>query len=286
MQNQYVLLLVSLNPDSSDLAGNVYPETGYVAAKTFEDNTDIRHGLYGTLWGQCKDSTWINKDKKAQWKVVRVPVTDPLIPIDSCCNFVKFVKGTVVFSGPKTDCCKYICEHCEEKCSGLECKLLSKTLESKDGDIVTRGESSTVRTLEPDSHAINLGQNGSAVTIGWGSHAITIRDQSNAKVLGEDGIAVSTGLKSTATADVRAGTAICCSDCGYASAGRLGKAIALGEGSSLVTGPGGFIAAIYYDGNKPKLRVAYAGEEIKANTPYQLIDGQFEEVIVASGQVA
>lgn len=121
MQDRYTLILVSLNPDSTDLSGNLYPVSGHIAAKSFQPDTDIRYGLYGTQGGKAPDLRWVNKDTEATFRVVKTESSNEIVSLDSVNNFVKFRHGMVVASGSIDTCCVYICQNCSSKGSS-DCK--------------------------------------------------------------------------------------------------------------------------------------------------------------------
>lgn len=111
MQSRYALVLISLNPDKTDLSGNKYPESGYIEATSYKPDQDIRHGLYGTLWGKTTSTKWLNMDEKAYWTVARCEKNDDLIALDPRQNFFKFRAAMVVFNGNLETCSDYISKH-------------------------------------------------------------------------------------------------------------------------------------------------------------------------------
>ena len=278
---RYVLVLVSLNPDHSDLSGNVYPEVGHIAAKQYKSNGDIRYGLYGTLWGQSEGAQWMNPDPNAQWRVVKIENNEDIVALDPEYNFVKFRSGMVVCSGSKFECCKHICTCCpnSDKCDQTECGLVAVALKPH-GDLkhtLSRGEDSISETLPDYTHALNLGDRSSARTEGVGSHAITVGNNCASVVSGDESCAVVLGVNSTAVSQGKNGSAISISDYSQVVAGPGGTAIGLGLDSVVMTGVGGSIVLKYLDGNKVKLKVANAGEEIKADTPYHMVNGKLRQ---------
>ena len=126
MLDDYVLILVSLNPDSTDLSNIIFPESGHVEAKHYKPDKNIRNGLYGILWGISQTSKWMNLDPKAIWKVVRTEQNSEIIPLDSD-GFVKFRHGMVVFSGSREKCADYLKSFApkEEHCSLAAIKNIS-----------------------------------------------------------------------------------------------------------------------------------------------------------------
>lgn len=119
MDSRFVLILVSLNPDHTDLSGITYPNKGFVECKNYKQDRDIRYGLYGTLWGKTEHCKWLNTDEKAFWTVVQTEINDDLIALDQCENFVKYRKGIVVCSGEIDSCIQYITIKAPEKEPGL-----------------------------------------------------------------------------------------------------------------------------------------------------------------------
>lgn len=286
MRERYVLLLVSLNPDSTDLSGIKFPECGYVESKTYQPDKDIRNGLYGTLWGKTDAQYWLNKDPKTQWRVVKAENNDEIIPLDKAYNFVKFRKGMVVAGNSRIECADYICSHCSqhETCDKLECSLVGLKMQAmeKDVHIVAKGMGSVAESTKPGSHAINVAGAGSAKASGWGSHAVTLGPVSDAVVSGEEAMAFSAGLDSRAIAMQEGGMALSGSFGGFIAAGKSGCAVGLGDCSLAMAGEFGFIALKYNDGERDRLRVAYVGEEIEAETLYRVTESGELEVVEES----
>jgi|AntRauTorckE6833_2_1112554.scaffolds.fasta_scaffold11520_2 hypothetical protein len=103
-----ILVLISLNPDRTDCAGNEYPESGYIRAAVYYANSNILHGLYGIAWGKYRSNKWLNVDEKAEWCIVRIDRTNEVYCIDEDESLIKFQTGSVVYSGNRFDCEKYI----------------------------------------------------------------------------------------------------------------------------------------------------------------------------------
>ncbi len=283
MRERYVLILVSLNPDETDLSGVEFPEFGHIESKDYQPDKDIRHGLYGTLWGRADAEHWLNSDEDAKWRVVKAENNDEIIPIDPLYNFVKFRKGMVVATGTRKQCSEYICTNCSQhkECDKSQCNLISlkiKTTE-KDSHAVVRGAGAIAETNKAGSHAINLGDAGGAKAEGWGSHAISVGANSNAMASGEEGMAFTMGTHSRCIAPQNRGVAVNAAFSGFVGAGKRGCAVGIGECSIARAGVRGFIALKYNDGKRDRLKVGYVGEDIEADTMYRVTDsGEFEVV--------
>lgn len=286
MDNRYVLVLASLNPDGSDLSGNVFPQSGHVEANQFKLDKDIRYGLYGTLGGKSENSCWINTDPKAQWRVIRTEKSDQIIALDEDNNFVKYRQGMVVHSGTQSQCCEYICTNCDETatCDRTQCKVMSmKILKSgTDEHVLCKGFASTAKTISACCHAVNAGEMGNAHTSEFSSHAVTLAPKGNATALGEESFAMALGPDSQANAPGKGGKAVVTNPGSLALSGRRGIAIGACEGCTALVKENGIIALLFNDGKRLRLKVGYAGEDVQANQVYRLSEkGEFE--ILPSG---
>jgi hypothetical protein len=283
MRERYVFVLVSLNPDSTDISGVEFPESGYVESKKFQPDKDIRNGLYGTLWGRVNGGHWLNTDTDAKWCVVKVENNDEIIEIDPVYNFVKFRKGMIVSTGVKEECSKYICSHCPEKdkCDKNECSLLAldTELEEQDSHVFRRGAFSISKTEEAGCHALNAGESGVSESGGWCSHAIALAPGSKSESKGPESISLVAGPSSQSVSKNIFGIAISTDIDSISVVGNRGYAVGLGEYSSAQAGDRGVIALKYNDGKRDRLKIGYVGEDIEKDKAYRINEsGEFEEV--------
>lgn len=283
MQKKYVLLLVSLNPDSTDLSGLIYPESGYIESKDYLPDKDIRRGLYGTLWGKVEGDHWLNTDPQAQWRVINIKNNDEMVFLEPMYNFIKFRKGIIVCSGTKQKCSTYICSNCpQKKCDKENCQLVgmhTKNEDEPDTHILSRGANSISETDSAGCHAINTGNAGTSETKGWGSHAVTLGPKSKSIVRGDESVAFAIGTESYVVAEQDGGIAMSLSLGGNLSAGKRGCAIGLGGCTLAKAGARGFIALKYSDGKRDRLAVGYVGEGIESGVIYGVNDvGEFHPV--------
>ena len=111
MKDRFICILVSLNPDGTDLSGIEYPEIGNIESEAYEHDTDISRGLYGTRLynnqSDCEITKWMNTDTEAQWRIVKTHNNDDILFLDKVYDLVKYRQGMVVCSGSKDDCMKY-----------------------------------------------------------------------------------------------------------------------------------------------------------------------------------
>ena len=284
MRERYVLILVSLNPDKTDVSGIEFPDFGYVESINYQPDKDIRKGLYGTLWGRVNGDHWLNSDKEAQWCVVKVENNDEIIELDSTCNFIKFRKGMVVSSGIRQDCSKYICSNCpnKENCNMDNCELVGLNSEEPDKSdihVFRQGAFSISNTVEPGCHAINSGVAGCSNAHAWGAHAIAFGKNSCALTVGDEGVSFNTGTESKSMANHDLGIAINTGLKGLVSVGKRGGAIGIGDLNLARAGVSGFIALKYNDGKRDRMKIGYVGEDIEANTVYRVTSlGEFQSV--------
>lgn len=274
MEEQFALVLVSLNPDSSDLSGFIYPKHGYIEARYYKPNNDIRFGFYGTLWGECRESTWLNPDPSAQWRVVRVEKNQEIVSLDPSQNFIKFHRGQVAYSGVKYSCAQYIMTNVEIKPDEMMGGKLFSI--AKDDHLLAKGFESTAHTESAKSHAINVATKGKARASGQMSHAIA---------LGSEGEAIATGDEGNAFAIYKAiakgkrSHAVCTEDNGHVVVGKQGIAVALGNDCTAVGGEKSVLILAHKQGQRLRFAIGYVGEGLDAGVVYHLNEsGFFEEV--------
>ena len=143
MTNRYLLVLVSLNPDGTDVGGSSYPNSGHVEALDYHSDLNIMHGLCGTIAGKVTNSRWFNTDPQGQWRVVKVEQTEDVITLDPRESLIKFPSGMVVFSGDRAGCDNYIASS-----SGLDKQLTNLGFEVQD-----RGHSEEVQADKAENLA-------------------------------------------------------------------------------------------------------------------------------------
>jgi len=108
----FVFVMVYLDDDRIDIAGNQYPYPLHspVVAKEFSNDIDIQNGLYGILWGKT-DHLIYEKLNSGFWIVLKVEKNSELICIDKFYNRYKFKTGKIVYNGIIRNCSKYIIQH-------------------------------------------------------------------------------------------------------------------------------------------------------------------------------
>ena len=100
IRERYLLVLVCLDKNKIDIAGNQYPREGFVRAKEFTTDIDLRYGLYGNLWGKISPFSIDDEDiKNNYWAVVKTTRDDNIILINSFDNKIKFESGFVLHIG-------------------------------------------------------------------------------------------------------------------------------------------------------------------------------------------
>jgi hypothetical protein len=276
MDDRFVLILVSLNPDCSDLSGFVFPDKGYVEARHYKPNDDIRCGFYGTLWGKTPEPNWLNLDPDAEWKVVRTGNNSEILYLDGSYNFVKFRRGHVVFSGDKHLCGRYIVENAPEDMDLTEVVAVNHYSVAKKQSLFAAGVESQAETVNADSHAINVGSKGTSKTSGFMSHAVALGHKGEAVASGNETVALAVARAVSKGAD---GCAICIKDAGHVVAGRRGIGIGLGEDCVGSGGEGSVLILASRQGRRLRFAIGYVGEGLEPGVTYRLNRaGYFEEV--------
>lgn len=281
MHDSYALVLVALNDDLTDGAGNQYVEKGRVECEEYEQDDRLDRGLFGILWGATSDpivaSPYSNTDGN-KWAVVRVEVGDEVVPLDESHGIVKFRDGQVVCLGDLKACAGYIKDHSDDRIAtdvvseqiggteveadalviheGFRGRAISKQVGAH---AIATGIDSEANALQCDTHAIALAGHSRAVAADDYSVALTTGRNSRSRACGDDSIALATGLSSQAICSGRNGIALCRDGVGAA-----------GEDGILILG-------YVDDDGRQRVKVGYVGEDIEAGKLYEVKDGEFEE---------
>ena len=117
-RNSYVLMLVYIDENRKDIAGNYYPENGFISNDNFKFNLDIMSGFYGIKWGMT-DSLYY-EDNNGKWVVVKTEENISVICLDEKRNRYKFKEGFVVCSGDLNSCRTYIIQNKNKQYNGFK----------------------------------------------------------------------------------------------------------------------------------------------------------------------
>lgn len=116
MTDRYILVLVSLNPDGTDIGGHQYPDFGFFEAEKFQPDERIENGLYGSLNGT--GTKWLTEGKTA--RVIRVERSHEIILLDKEDELVKFRRGVIVHSGDLQRCREFLATELKAKGKHLQ----------------------------------------------------------------------------------------------------------------------------------------------------------------------
>lgn len=106
--NLYVLMLVYVDEQWLDIAGNKYSDDGFIEADEFTKDIDISKGLCGILWGKTYHLPYEKVDG-GHWLVVKTELSDNLVRTDyNNTNRYKFKDGWVIHSGGIKSCADFI----------------------------------------------------------------------------------------------------------------------------------------------------------------------------------
>ena len=120
---RFVLVLVRLDKNGIDIVGNYFPKSGFVKAKSFIRNGDIKYGLYGVKWGETTSFPYDNL-KGGFWVVVKVEDNDNFIGIKGLKNRCKFQNGMVMHYGSLRTCAQFIIENKSDFIQGFKTEAL------------------------------------------------------------------------------------------------------------------------------------------------------------------
>lgn len=93
-----VLMLVPLDRYGNDAGGNKFPSSGFIKAKNFTIDHDIRYGLIGVPWGRA-DNLQYEDINFCQWAVVQTEWNISVILVDPYYKRYKFESGSVLYLG-------------------------------------------------------------------------------------------------------------------------------------------------------------------------------------------
>lgn len=281
MAQSYPLVLLTLNEDMTDLAGNKFPENGYVEAENYIGDKSVMTGLCGTLWGLSDNNTWLDDHEDSIWAVIKID-SNGFIVINEGSNLVKFDSGLVVYCGDRVGAYGYIVsnknnEEFEERAvtgSIVSSKLpnvhaISEGFRgqaiSEIGGLhaISTSPESQAMTRETESHAIITGNSSIAVTFGEESHCIGLGTDSKSASCGKSSMAVALGKASRAFTTAEKGVAVCMEPGCKAAAGRKGT----------------LIMAYLDDSGVRRFAVGYIGENLVPNHMYRCDNGKFILVV-------
>ena len=95
---KYLPVMCYLDENLMDIGGNIYPEYGFISAKKYTNDIDIRYGLYGIPWGRT-NRLLHEKIENGYWTVVKTEINGEIIKTDYVNNRVKFRNGIVLAIG-------------------------------------------------------------------------------------------------------------------------------------------------------------------------------------------
>jgi hypothetical protein len=245
MNNRYVLVLASLNPDRTDISGVKYPSRGFVECSKYKPDANIMSGLYGTLWGRTENSRWMNPDPDASWLVIKCEQNDEIITLDKESSLVKFRCGMVVFDGCRADCYRYIDDNTPDELKE-QLALAGRIVETlnENHHVLLGGLESRSITVKSGSHAVNAGEKGYARAKGFSSHAVALGTKGEAVATGEEGcaFAVSNGVRASSMGD--ATCAIAAGNDSLVAVGRQSIGAVLGSGGEGMAGTTAFLSSV------------------------------------------
>ena len=122
-RNNYLLVLVHLTFEKYDLSGNKFPDEGFVKAKEFTRDNDIRYGIFGYEWGAVRRFRFEDIDY-GYWSVVKTERSDNYIYINKSENSVKFESGIILQIGNLEEAGKFISETRTDYTHSFESKCL------------------------------------------------------------------------------------------------------------------------------------------------------------------
>jgi hypothetical protein len=103
----HVLMLVNVDEEWRDIGGNEYLKEGYIEAKKFTKDIDIRYGLCGIVFAVTGYFPYEDLEG-GNWVVVKTEFNDDLTKTEYYYNRYKFKNGIIVHLGDFKSSLKYI----------------------------------------------------------------------------------------------------------------------------------------------------------------------------------
>jgi hypothetical protein len=94
MSDEHALMLVYLDNNQTDLAGNSFPATGFVKSEDFSFDNNLENGIFGILNGDTNNFSFEDQHE-GSWAIVKTE-QEQLIPIYPRDNKYKFKCGMVL----------------------------------------------------------------------------------------------------------------------------------------------------------------------------------------------
>ncbi|PUZ21786.1 hypothetical protein DCC81_24675 [Chitinophaga parva] len=272
-----VLILRTCKNDMSSYNGFIWPESGFVEAPDWNDDTKCGHGLHGWLFGSG-DYDLKYKEVGAKWLVVEVEANQ----VRELKGKVKFKNGTVIYSGGYKTAYDLVMKwfwirHAAEL-KAMELVDGAATTSSEDGvSVVTTKDKSHASATGYYGHASATGYSGHASATGYSGHASATGESGHASATGESGHASATGNYGHASATGYSGHASATGNYGHASAtGNYGHAVVLGQYGKAQCGENGAVILTYWDGKRLRHIVGYAGEGGIESGKWYMLNGKNE----------
>ncbi|MAH32720.1 MAG: hypothetical protein CMG78_12065 [Marinobacter sp.] len=265
----------------TDLAGNKFPENGYVEAEDFVADKNMMTGICGTLWGQTCNDLWLDDNEDSIWVVIKVGPVD-FIMLDDGANLVKFDSGLVVYCGDKVGAYKHLVDQRDTE-EFEDRAITGSTVQSHLPNVhavsegfrgratseigglhaIATARESSAHTHQTESHSIITGNFSEAVALGEDSHCVSLGSNSKSASCGYSGIAVAIGNNSRAFTTAEGGVAVCLEPGCHAAAGRNGT----------------LIMAYLDDNGARRFAIGYIGENLAPNHMYRCDNGKFILVV-------
>jgi len=280
----YYLLLVPLDEYSSDPFGNVYSSTGFVKAKKFTKDKDLRFGLSGYLWGKGVSGD-LNPNSYT-WVVVRADHSSHLIAgPDTVSSLTKFESGVIMARGTINDCNQYILTS-QKTNQYPDFKHIHKfnvagtIMRDKTHSVFTDGFAHKVNVRGYKNHCITCGSQCVSETTGDETNAVVFGEKSKAHAQGDWAASFASGKESESEISGDESVAVSLgSDSRSVSRGINSVAMAFGYGGMASASEGGTIVLAYSDSKgRKRFKVGYVGEDLKSDILYTLNEkGEFVE---------
>tara|TARA_Y100000310_G_scaffold345321_1_gene463759 strand:- start:784 stop:1644 length:861 start_codon:yes stop_codon:yes gene_type:complete len=280
MMEDHALVLVSLNPDMSDVAGNIYPSHGFVEAKDYNSDKSVLSGLVGIMWGRIGSSAYLKIDPSVVWVVLKIDLKNPHVNLDD--HVIKFKGGLVVFVGNIHKAASYIVLYKEKHFQCGQCFPSSEiagfidNADTPNKHAVAHGCSGRAISNIPSLHAICTNRDGQAITTNLEAHAISLGSKGKALTVEDSCLSVALEGDSSAYAVGTGSKAVACQSFSSAIAtGVNSTAVCLEEHGEASAGPDGILIMAYIKDDQKRFAIGYVGEGIMPNRMYRCEEGKF-----------
>ena len=251
------LVLRTSDKDGTAYNGFKWPASGPVECPDWKANEECGNGLHGILW---PEGSWsdIKEYDEAIWQVVEVEES-VIVKLD---GKVKFPRGEVIYSGSMAVAFNMVAKAWLATIPKSYANVDAADPLTTDKEEARIGSSGDSARIGSSGNYAQIGSSGYSARIGSSGYSAQIGSSGNSARIGSSGDSAQIGSSgNSARID---------------STGKDAVIACAGSVSRFRAGAGGCISAPWNDGKRTRFAVGYVGENIDADTWYEVSDkGEF-----------